>query len=84
MYRNLFFTALGIIAGLVLGSFGTYAMLKGQLGDSYEIVKPKVRGSDNTLRIEQENFKSTDNKKLKFKRNGKQKRKNRISSGSTE
>jgi hypothetical protein len=73
MYRNLFFTAIGIIAGMFLGGSGVYLMLKGNLGDKYEIVKPKIKGSDNTLKIEQENFKDTDNKKLKFKRNGKRK-----------
>lgn len=82
MYRNLFFTAIGIIAGVFIGAFSTHLMLKGHLGDKYEIVKPKVRGSDNTLRIDQENFKSIDNKKLKLKRNGK--RKNRISTRSGE
>lgn len=84
MYRNLFFTAIGIIAGIFLGGSGVYLMLEGKVGDKYEIVKPKIKGSDNTLKIEQENNKTTDNKKLKFKRNGKQKRKNKIPTGSSE
>jgi hypothetical protein len=82
MYRNLFFTAIGIIVGIFIGAFSTHLMLKGHMGDKYEIVKPKVRGKDNTLKIDQENFKTTDNKQLKFKRNGK--RKNRIFTRSQE
>lgn len=79
MYKSLFLIVIGVVLGILIGSTGIYFMLEGKLGDSYEIVKPKIKGDSNNMHIDQENLKKIDNKSLKWKKNGKLRRKYRKS-----
>lgn len=56
---------IGVIIGLISGMIIQGLILRPSIGDDYEINKPKVKGKDNTLLIEQEREKD---KKGFFKR----------------
>jgi hypothetical protein len=65
MYKNLFLIAIGLILGIFIGGGATYMALKPELGDKYEIVKPKIRGDNNVLDVIQENSKTEDRRKIR-------------------
>ena len=53
MYKELFILAIGIILGILL----MYFIVKSEIGDDYEIYKPKQRGNSNRMTIDQKNIK---------------------------
>ena len=78
MYKKLFFLSIGIAIGILIGGFGVNMMLSPHVGDEYTIKRPKIRGNDNILQIQQDNIKSIDSKKLKFRQKWKDKRKRKL------
>lgn len=53
MTKEIMLICIGVIIGMVL----MFQMVKGRLGDDYEINKPKVRGHGNALDVSQVNQK---------------------------
>lgn len=62
VYIAVFF--IGVSAGMVL----MFYMRKSEVGDDYQIIKPKVRGKGNELKVDQQNIvkkaKDTVDKKI--------------------
>jgi hypothetical protein len=60
--------------GVVLGLFGGYYVAsvtyKPLIGDHYTIEKPKIKGDNNILQIDQDNLKdeNNSNNKIKFRK----------------
>jgi len=82
MWKDIALILIGLVCGMVGGVSLTIALLKNLIGDDYEINKPKARGRNNKIVVEQTNKDQETNvkpkliKKLinKFKRNGKEKK----------
>lgn len=53
MTKEIMIVCIGVIIGMVL----MFQMVKGRIGDEYEINKPKVRGKGNALDVSQVNKK---------------------------
>jgi len=55
MWKELFFVAIGLFGGSLLGNALAIRQMKSLVGDDYEINKPKVKGENNLLHIFQSN-----------------------------
>lgn len=53
MYQNLFIFAIGVVFGLIT----MFLIVKSEIGDEYDIYKPKQKGKDNSMKIHQKNNK---------------------------
>lgn len=59
--------AIGIIIGIIAGCYIQYSLLKNNIGDDYEINRPKIKGENNILDIKQKNDVEKKPNKKKFK-----------------
>ena len=68
MWKFIAALAIGVIVGLGGGFISAGIIYKPLIGDHYTIEKPKIKGDNNILQIEQENIKQEEDNSTKFRK----------------
>jgi hypothetical protein len=66
MWKFIAALCIGVVVGLMAGYYVASLTYKPLIGDHYTIDRPKIKGDNNTLQIEQENLKDENN--IKFRK----------------
>jgi hypothetical protein len=72
MWQQIALIFIGLFIGYTGGTITIVLLLRSFIGDDFEIVKPKVKGTNNELRVDQQNIVKRWQQKRKEKKSSNQ------------
>jgi hypothetical protein len=72
MWQHIALICIGLLIGYAGGTITIVLLLRSFIGDDFEIVKPKVKGTNNELRVDQQNIVKRWQQKRKEKKSSNQ------------